>query len=42
MKSSKEFKQAANELKDAIIKWADRYGLDNLNITTSHIHRTDK
>lgn len=42
MKSCREFRQAAKELKDAIIKWADKYGLNDLNITTSHIHRTDK
>lgn len=38
MRSAKEFKKTAKELKDAIIGWADKYGLDDLNITTSHIH----
>lgn len=36
MKSGKEFKKLAMELRNAIIKWAEKYGLDDLNITTSH------
>lgn len=41
MRSCKEFKKAAKELKDAIIIWSDKYGLDDLNITTSHIHQSE-
>lgn len=41
MMDCKVFKQAATELKDAIVRWATKYGLDDLNITTSHIHRAD-
>jgi len=32
------FKRAARELKDEIIKWASRYKVDDLNITTSHVN----
>ena len=42
MRSCKGFKQSAKELKDAIIQWADKYGLDDLNITTSHINKTEE
>ena len=38
----KKFKQATKELKDAITNWAKKYGLDDLNITTSHAYPTDK
>jgi hypothetical protein len=38
MYSCKEFKKSAKELKDSIINWAEKYGLDDLNVTTSHIH----
>lgn len=41
MMNCKGFKQATAELKGAIAQWATKYGLDDLNITTSHIHRTD-
>ncbi|MCX6227041.1 MAG: hypothetical protein NTV01_20220 [Bacteroidia bacterium] len=42
MMSCKGFKQAATELRDSIVQWATKYGLDDLNITTSHIYRTEK
>ena len=38
LKSSKEFKQAAIDLRDSIIEWAKKYNLDDLNITPSHIY----
>lgn len=41
MMTCKGFKQAATELRDAIVQWATKHGLDDLNITTSHIHRPD-
>jgi hypothetical protein len=37
MGTCKSFKKAAKELKDDIIKWANRYKINDLNITTSHI-----
>lgn len=39
MISGKGFKQASMELKESIIKWARKYKLNDLNITTSHIYR---
>jgi hypothetical protein len=41
MTTCKDFKKACINLKFAIINWAQQYGLDDLNITTSHIHRKD-
>ena len=37
MATCKGFKKAATELRDAINKWAEKYGLNDLNITSSHI-----
>ncbi len=41
MKTCKEFKQSAKQLRDSIIKWSTKYRLNDLNITTSHIHQAD-
>jgi hypothetical protein len=32
------FKQATIELRDAVIKWTKKFGLNDINITTSHLH----
>ena len=36
------FKQASKELRDSIINWLAKYGVKDLNITTSHIYQNKK
>jgi len=35
------FKETTVELRDAIIKWTKKYGLSDINITTSHLHEIE-
>lgn len=41
LSTCKGFKDACIELRDAIIKWTNKYGLKDINITTSHLHRIE-
>lgn len=42
MKNCSGFRQIIIDLRDSIIKWTSKYGLNDLNITTSHIYESDK
>lgn len=41
MKDCSGFKKIARELRDSITEWTKKYGLKDLNITTSHIYQAE-
>lgn len=41
LSTCKDFKVTCIELRDAIIKWTNKFGLKDINITTSHLHNIE-
>lgn len=41
LSTCKGFKETCIELRDAIIKWTNKFGLKDINITTSHLHKIE-